>query len=82
MTTTDSVFLIILTSILSLFFLLGIVVLVMVLRVLASIKGVLARADHVVDSVEAAADVLKDAGGKLAVFKVLKNIIDLVNHRK
>jgi hypothetical protein len=82
MTTTDTVLLVILTSLMSLFFLLGIVSLVMVVRILSSVKRVLIRAESVVDSVEAAADVLKDAGGKLAVFKLIKNIIDMAQHKK
>jgi hypothetical protein len=82
MTTTDTVLLVILTSLMSLFFLLGIVSLIMVVRILSSVKRVLIRAENVVDSVEAAADVLKDAGGKLAVFKLIKNIIDMAQHKK
>ena len=82
MSTTDTVLLIILTSLMSLFFLLGIVALVMVSRILASVKRVVVRAENVVDSVEAAADVLKDAGGKMALFKLIKNIIDLAQHKK
>jgi hypothetical protein len=82
MSTTDTTLLIILTSLMSLFFLLGIVAIIMIMGLLASVKRVVARAESVVDSVEAAADVLKDAGGKLAVFKLIKNIIDLAQHKK
>jgi hypothetical protein len=82
MTTTDTVLLIILTSLLSLFFLLSIVAVAMIIRILTSVRRVVARAENVVDSVEAAADVLKDAGGKLAVFKLIKNIIDMAQHKK
>ena len=81
MTTYDSVLLTILAGLMSLFFLLGIVGAILTIRVIASIKRVVVRAESVVDSVEAAADVLKDASGKLTLFKVLKNIFDMVQHK-
>ena len=82
MTTTDNVLLIILTSLLSLFFLLGIVALVYALQILGTVRRVVNRAEVVVDSVEAAADVLKDASGKMAIFKLFKNILDLMQHKE
>lgn len=81
-TTGDHTLLIVLTVLLSLFFLLGCIAAVTVIRILMSVKRVVARAEQVVDSVEAAADVLKDAGGKMAVFKLLKNIIDVTQRKK
>jgi len=82
MTTTDTVLLIIVACLLSLFFILSSVVVVLLIRVLMSVRRVVSRAENVVDSVEAAADVLKDAGGNLAVFKLIKNIVDLVQRKK
>jgi hypothetical protein len=82
MSTYDTTLLTILTVLMSLFFLLGIAAMVMALKVLATVKAVVKRAEDVVDSVEAAADVLKDASGKMAVFKLLKNIFDLVQRKK
>ena len=82
MSAYDTTLLTILTVLMSLFFLLGIVAMVMLLKVMAAVKAVVKRAETVVDSVEAAADVLKDAGGKLALFKLLRNIFDLVQHKK
>ena len=82
MNTYDTVLLTTLTFLLSLCFLLGIVVIILIIRLIASVRRVVIRAEGVVDSVEAAADVLKDAGGKLAIFKILKNIMDMVNHKK
>jgi hypothetical protein len=82
MTTTETVLVIILTSLLSLFFILCIAAVVVILKLLASVKRVVAKAESVVDSVESAAEVLRDTQGRLAVFKLVKNIIKLVNRRR
>ncbi len=81
MNTTDTVLLIILTSLLSLFFILCIALIIAALKVLTSVKRVVAKAEGVVDSVESAAEVLKDTGGRLAFFKLVRNIIKIANKR-
>jgi len=55
---------------------------VFIVKILHTVRRVANRAEEVVDSVESAADVLKNAGGKLALFKVLKNVIDLTQRKK
>jgi hypothetical protein len=77
MTTTDTVLLIILTSLLSLFFILCIAVMIIVVKLLSSVKRVVAKTEDVVDSVESAAEVLRDTQGRLAFFKLVRNIIKL-----
>lgn len=79
MNTADHVFLIILASLLSLFFLLGIAVLIVILKLLAGVRRVVAKAEDVVDSVESAAEVIKDTQGPLAFFKLVRNIIKMVS---
>ncbi len=51
---------------------------IIVLKLLASVRQVVAKAEGVVDSVESAAEVLKDTGGRLAFLKLIRNIIKLV----
>lgn len=82
MTTTDTTLLIILTSLLSLFFVLCIVVMIVVLKLVVTLRRTVAMAENVVTSVEAAADVFKDASGKMAMFKLIKNVVDLVQRKK
>ena len=82
MNTTDTVLLIILTSLLSVFFILCITVVVVVLKLLSSIKQVVAKADSVIDSVETAADTFKNVGGKVSIFKLVKNIFDMTQRKK
>ena len=82
METSDRVLLIILTSLLSLFFILLIALVIMGLKVAASAKRVVRKAEDVIDSVESAAEVLKDTGGPLAFFKLVRNIIKIVNRSR
>ncbi len=82
MSTTDTVLLIILDVLIGLFFLLSSVAVLYVIKVLKSVQRVVVKAENVVESVESAADVLKGASGKLAVFKLIKNIVDTVQHKK
>jgi hypothetical protein len=77
MTTTDQVFIIILSVLLSVFFLLCIMVMVLVVKLLKSIRDVVLKAEEVVDSVESAAEVLKDTSGRLAFFKLIRNIVKM-----
>jgi hypothetical protein len=83
MSTTDEVLLIILTSLLSIFFILCITLLIILIKLLGSVKRVVAKAEDVVDSVESAAEVLKDTQGRLAFFKLIRNIVKIVqrNHK-
>lgn len=81
MTTTDTVLVIILVVLLSLFFALCIAAMVIVIQLLKSVKRVMAKAEDVVDSVESAAEVLRDTQGRLAFFKLVSNIIKLAKKR-
>lgn len=82
MTTTDHVLLIILTTLLSIFFLLGITILVLVVKLVGSVKRVVIKAEGVVDSVESAAEVLKDTSGRLAFLKLVRNIMKMAQKVK
>jgi uncharacterized protein YoxC len=82
MTTTDTVLLIILTSLLSLFFILCIALVIGLIKLLSSVRRVVAKAEDVVDSVESAAEVLKETQGRLAFFKLVRNIIKIVQRSR
>ena len=82
MSTTDTVLVIILTSLLSIFFVLCIAVMVLVVKLLTSVRRVVMKAEDVVDSVESAAEVLRDTQGRLAFFKLVRNIVKLVQRSR
>ena len=75
MTTTDTVLLVTLTVLLSIWVLLGIALAIAALRLIASVRRVVTKAESVIDSVESAAEVFKDTEGRLALFKLIRNIV-------
>ena len=82
MSTTDTTLLIILTSLLSVFFILLIALVIVALKIAASVKRVVGKAEDVVESVESATEVLKDAQGRMAFFKLVRNIVKLVRRSR
>lgn len=77
MDTTETVLLIVVTSLLSLFFIMCIAVMVGVFKLVTVVRRVVDKAEDVIDSVESAAEVLKDTSGRLAFLKLLRNIMKL-----
>jgi hypothetical protein len=77
MTTTDTVLLVILTTLLSIWVLLGIALAIAALRLIANVRRVVTRAESVIDSVESAAEVFKNTEGRLALFKLIRNIVKM-----
>lgn len=81
MDTTDHVLLIILTSLLSLFFVLCIAAVVVVIKLLSVAKGIINRADEVLVSVEnateSASEVFRHTNNRKAIFSAVKTIYNL-----
>ncbi len=77
MDTTDRTLLIILTTLLSVFFLLCIMAIILVIKLLKEVRMVVAKAEDVVDSVESATEVLRHTGDRVALFKLIKTIFKL-----
>lgn len=82
MTSTQETLTIILAVELAVFFLLLIITAVLGLKVVSAIKRVAQKAENVVDSVESAAEVLRDAQGKMAFFKLLNNVFNMTKKGK
>ncbi len=82
MSTTDTILLIIVTGLLSVFIILCIAVVVSVLKLLTVVKRVVEKAEEVAHSVESAAEILKDTGGRLALFKLIRNIIKIAQRSR
>jgi hypothetical protein len=78
MSTTDQVLIIILCVLLSIFFTLCIAVMVGVLKLVKSLRELVLKAEEVVDNVESAAEVLRDTSGRLAFFKLIRNIMKMI----
>lgn len=82
MTTADQVLVIILCVLLSVFFILCIAVMVVVLKLISSLRQIVGRAEEAVESVESAAEVLRDTSGRLAFFKLIRNIMKTMQGKK
>lgn len=81
MSTTDTILVIILTSLLSLFFIMCIVLTVGLVKLVNGVRRVVEKAESLVDSVEEAAEVFRDTQGKLAIVKLVRNIVKLAQKR-
>lgn len=86
LSTLQSVLLIIVAVAISLFFVLAAVLTIVGLVIMSKVKKVMAKAEDAITSVEEATETIKNigaqAGGPLAVLKVIKNIYDTVNRKK
>lgn len=86
LSTTQTVLLYIVSIAISLFFVLGAAVMIAGLVLVSKVKKVVAKAEGAIDTVEEAAETVKDlgskAGGPLGVFKLIKAVMDTVNRKK
>jgi len=53
-----------------------IVLIAILIKIANRVKVIVDKADHVVDSVENAAEMFKETQGKLAIVRLIKNIIN------
>ena len=85
LSTYDTVMLSIVAITITIFFALGIALLIALLVLVSKVKKVAAKAEDAIDSVEAATEAIKhisnEATGPLAAFKVIKSIVDLVSKK-
>jgi hypothetical protein len=79
MQNAESILVVILASVLIIFLIVGIVLLAMVAKLVQAMRRVVQRAEHVVESAGDAADLLKNASGPLALFKLVRNIMKAVD---
>lgn len=75
MTTSETVMVMVLVILLSVFFALCIAVMVVVLNILNSLKRVTSKAESVIDDVESVTDILTESTGKLTLMKLISNLI-------
>jgi hypothetical protein len=78
----QTILVIITSSLLALFLLIGIVLMVMVVRLVSAIKRISYKAEGLIDSAESVTEAFKNVSGPLALAKLVKNIVSLVNKHK
>lgn len=81
MSNTDTILFIVATSLLSLVFLAWIILTIAAVKLINSLRRMVEKAEEVVDSVETATEIFKDTEGRLALFKLIRNIIKLAKKR-
>ena len=74
----ESILVIILSTVLTIFLIVAIMVMVLIAGLLKAIRRLVEKAEQIVDSAEEAAAVLRNASGPLALFKLIRNIIAVI----
>ena len=82
LSTTQQTLLIILGSALAVFIVLAIVIAVLVIRLLAAVNLIAAKAEKLIESAEAVGQVFKKASGPVGIFNVIKGAFDMVQQHK
>jgi len=65
-----------------LFLILSIIVAALILKVVKSVRRIVAKGEQVVDSAEAAAEMFKKASGPLGALRTFANIVETVTKHK
>jgi uncharacterized protein YoxC len=73
---------VVLSVMLALLLVITTVFVVLLIKILKRIKRITDKADHVIDSVETAGDVIKKAAGPLALGRLFKHYAESVKQRK
>lgn len=77
----EQVLVVLLSSALAVFLILGIVLLVLLIKVVCSVKRVTEKAEHFADKAEAAAEFFQHAAGPMALGRAFTTIFETVTHR-
>lgn len=79
MQNAESILVIIVSAVLALFLLAAIIVLVLIAKLIQSLRRIINDAERVVETAGEAAEMLRNASGPLALFKVVRNIMKAVD---
>jgi hypothetical protein len=77
--TTQQVLVIILSTVLAILLVLSIVIAVMVIKLVSSVKQVVAKAERAIESAEAVSDVIKKTAGQLGVLRIARTVFKLIS---
>jgi hypothetical protein len=82
MNTTFDVLVIVLSCLLGLFLILSIIVTILILKIVGSVKRLVAKGEEVIDSAEAAAAMIKKASGPIGAIRTITSLIETVAKHK
>ena len=69
---------ILLSTVLAILLVLSIIVAVLVIRLLKAVGRITDKAEHVIQSAEQVGQAFSNATGSVAIFKVIRNVVELV----
>jgi hypothetical protein len=79
---STEILIIILSVTLTVFLIVAIVFIIALIKLIGYLRLIAGKAEHVVDNVETASALFKNAAGPMAAGKFLSNIIDLVSKKR
>ena len=82
MQNAESILVIIVSSVLTIFLISSIVVLILLAKLIQGIRHIVERAEELVETASEAAEMLRNASGPLALFKVVRNILKAVDKER
>lgn len=82
MTDSQEILIIILVILLSVFFTLCIVAIVILIKLLSGLRLIVSKAEEAIDSVESAAEAIKNTQGKLAIIRLVNNIFKMTLNKR
>lgn len=82
MNTAFDILVIILSATLAIFLILSIIAVSMVLKLLSSLRAVVAKGEHIVDSAEELTDSLRRNAGAVSLLKLLMRYVATMNNKK
>ena len=82
MDTSQDILVIILSTALAVLLVLAIAVAVLVVKLLQTIKRITDKAEHVIENAEHVSQAFSQASGPLALFKIVRNVADMVAKHK
>jgi hypothetical protein len=81
LSTAQQVLVIFLSVALGVFLILAIVIAAMVIKLIATIRVIAGKAEHLVESVESVGNIFKKAAGPFSIFRFLHGIVDTVQSK-
>ncbi|MCA9329013.1 hypothetical protein KDA11_00025 [Candidatus Saccharibacteria bacterium] len=75
LTTAQQVILVILSSFLAIFLLLGIVTSIVIIGIMRHIKKIINKAEHIADNAESVTNFFKQSAGPVALAKLISNLV-------
>lgn len=82
LSTTQQIILIILASALAIFLILSIVIAVMIIRLIATLRLIANKAEHLIESAEHVGEIFKAATNPVGVFRFVQGLFDTMSKRK